>query len=116
MRREEILMSRESVPTTDNEIISRVSNALAADERTAKVPIEVIAQRGLVTLEGEVANREIRRLAEEIAAGQPGVIKVINDLAIVPDEKGVGELVKVAGLGYTASGPTLIPEEEPKED
>jgi osmotically-inducible protein OsmY len=70
------------VPGGDLQI--QVSEALANDPRTAEAVIEVIVEQGLVTLQGTVKNEEIRRAAREIADAQPGVIEVIDDLAVVP--------------------------------
>ena len=46
--------------------------------------LKVIADRGEVTITGEVITDEDRDVAEEIAAGVPGVRGVINELRIQP--------------------------------
>ena len=60
--------------------------ALADDPRTDLAVIEVISERGIVTLKGKVDSTDVREAAEEITSGQPGVIKVINALEVEPDE------------------------------
>lgn len=63
-----------------------VRDALLEDERTADSGIEVVAESSIITLSGEVASREIRQAAAEIARSQTGVVEVINDIKVVePD-------------------------------
>jgi len=59
---------------------TRICTALAADPRTKQAVIEVIADRGVVTLQGQVENAEARAAAAEIARQQPGVTVVHNEL------------------------------------
>lgn len=68
----------------DNETLmsSEITQALNADPRTAKAVIEVIHDRGVVTLIGQVDNLEVRQTAEQIAAAYPNVVTVINELTI----------------------------------
>lgn len=66
--------------SADTALLGQVTAALAADRRTALVPIEVIADRGIVTLRGEVPSPEVRSAAEQIVRSVPGVITVINEL------------------------------------
>ncbi len=73
--------------TSDTELTARIVTALAADERTALLTVEVAVDRGIVTLRGEVPTAEHREAAEAIARAVPGVITVINELKVVPDEK-----------------------------
>lgn len=61
-----------------------VGAALAADPRTERSVIEVIHDRGVVTLQGEVENAVARNAATEIAGQQPGVTTVVNELMIAP--------------------------------
>ncbi|HXF64924.1 MAG TPA: BON domain-containing protein [Caldilineaceae bacterium] len=69
-------------PALDSrELVNRVSAALAADPRTRDAVIEVIADRGVVTLVGQVKGAETRTAAE-LVARQPGVTAVINELAL----------------------------------
>ncbi len=44
------------------------------------------SDRGIVTLTGQVDSASIRERAEEVADQQRGVVEVINDLAVEPDE------------------------------
>lgn len=64
------------------ELTTRISNALAKDERTEDCVIEVVNEEGMVTLEGRVPNQETAQAALEIARNQPGVIKVVDSLII----------------------------------
>jgi len=61
---------------------TRVCTALAADPRTKQAVIEVIADRGVVTLQGQVEKAETRAAAAEIARQQPGVTVVHNELVL----------------------------------
>lgn len=71
---------------TDTAIMARVVAALAEDPRTSTAVIEVVSDRGVVTLSGTVDSMEIREAAQEIAAKQPGVVAVINALEVRPRE------------------------------
>ncbi|MCJ7702213.1 MAG: BON domain-containing protein [Anaerolineales bacterium] len=64
---------------------SQVLAALAKDPRTEFSVIEVIDDRGIVTLRGQVDSVEILQAALEIAESQPGVFRVINGLSIKED-------------------------------
>ena len=63
-------------------VVVRLSHALAADARTKDAVIEVIEDRGIVTLQGAVADAKTRADAEEIARQVAGVTVVVNELAI----------------------------------
>ena len=71
---------------TDAQIWERVTAALEKDDRTTDAAIDVVSEQGLVTLTGRVDSHQVRQAAEEIAAGQAGVLDVINDLAIASKE------------------------------
>jgi osmotically-inducible protein OsmY len=60
----------------------QISKALADHPTTHGAVIEVIVDRGVVTLEGSVANAETRSVAEEVVSSLPGVISVTNALKI----------------------------------
>lgn len=64
---------------------SQVLAALAKDPRTEFSVIEVIDDRGIVTLRGQLDSVEILQAALEIAESQPGVFRVINGLSIKED-------------------------------
>lgn len=76
----------ENLLDTDIAIRTRVLNELLTDARTNVAVIEVINEQGIVTLRGEVDSAEVRAVAEEIAASQPGVLSVVNALEVKPDE------------------------------
>ena len=61
---------------------TRVATALFEDVRTSDAVIEVIDDRGVITLQGEIDDPETRDAAEAIAAEQLGVISVVNSLQI----------------------------------
>jgi osmotically-inducible protein OsmY len=75
-----------NVLDTDTAIVARVTAALADDPRTEMAVIEVISERGLVTLKGEVDSAKVRDAAEKIAAELPGVVSVVNALEVEPDD------------------------------
>jgi osmotically-inducible protein OsmY/uncharacterized protein YrrD len=76
----------ENVLDTDTAIKTRVVHALLSDPRTSVAVIEVINEQGIVTLKGAVDSAEIREAAKEIAAGQSGVLSVVNALEVEPDK------------------------------
>jgi hypothetical protein len=65
------------------EITQRICAALAADSRTKDAVVEVVVDRGVVTLLGQVENTPMRNAVEAIAAKQTGVTTVINELMIL---------------------------------
>lgn len=66
--------------------VAQVSAALSADPRTEHAVIEVIEDRGVVTLQGQVESMAERNAAAEIAGQQPGVTTVFSELIIAPGE------------------------------
>jgi osmotically-inducible protein OsmY len=70
---------------TDEAIQTRVAHALLSDPQTVVSIIQVTAEQGVVTLKGNVDSAEVRYAAKEVAAQQPGVISVVNELEIVPE-------------------------------
>jgi osmotically-inducible protein OsmY len=88
---EAIVRSVEGVIEVDNQldtdvaIQTRVVYALLSDPRTVVSIIRVTTEQGVVTLKGNVDDAEVRDAAEEVAAQQPGVISVVNELDIAPD-------------------------------
>jgi osmotically-inducible protein OsmY len=60
----------------------RASEALSADPRTKDALIDLVQDRGVVTLHGQVRNAQARRAAEEIVAQQAGVATVVNELVV----------------------------------
>ncbi len=71
-----------AVLNDDTKLIRIVSERLLADSRTAEAIIEVIPERGQVTLTGTVDSPEIKKAAEEIVSDCPGVVTVSNQLAV----------------------------------
>ena len=71
---------------TELTVTTRVQQALLADPRTELSAIEVgNHQGGVVTLRGVVDSDEVRDAAEELAAAEPGVVSVVNELKVRPD-------------------------------
>ena len=64
---------------------SQLLTALANDPRTEFSIIEVVEDRGTITLYGQVDNVRIMDAAIEIAEAQPGVLQVINGLTVKED-------------------------------
>ena len=64
------------------DLSSRVAEALFEDSRTSDEVIEVIDERGMITLDGEVDSAATRDAAQEIAAAQRGVTAVVNLLRV----------------------------------
>ena len=71
-----------------SDIEQQVFEALEQDKRTNKYAIEVINENGLVTLKGKVYTEEDRKIADEIASRQRGVIKVIDEMEITKPDDG----------------------------
>jgi len=71
---------RASDPNVD--LATRVTMALFEDPRTSGAVIEVIDDRGVITLDGEVDGPATRDAAKEITAAQPGVTTVVNLLRL----------------------------------
>lgn len=70
-------------------VATHVTEALETDPRTAGSSIEVLFDRGIVTLEGDVPTLEAHTAAEEIAANYAGVISVVNALEVHKEESTV---------------------------
>ncbi len=69
----------------DDELRSRVVDALLRDPVTESFEIDVIAAGGTVTLAGEVDSWPERDVAGRVAAGLTGVAEVRNELRVVLD-------------------------------
>lgn len=71
-------------PDPDNEsLTTAIERALLADPRTEFSAIDVIEDRGVITLEGTVDSSEARLVAAEIAAQHASVLSVTNNLRVV---------------------------------
>jgi osmotically-inducible protein OsmY/uncharacterized protein YrrD len=90
----------ENTLSTDTAIASRVTIALADDSRTELADIDVASDRGIITLVGQVDSAEIREAAEEVAESQSGVVEVINDLEVGPDEDTEALDVRSGGIAF----------------
>jgi osmotically-inducible protein OsmY len=79
---EEPTMKTENNAKTMSDPALRITDALQNDPRTDEAAIEVINDRGVITLAGEVDSRETREAAAEIARAQPGIISVVNTIRV----------------------------------
>jgi len=77
---------------TDADLEIQITYALSSDPRThqAAFGIFINATNGLVNLVGHVPTHGVAQAAENIAAGQPGVRAVSNQLQVAPGE-GTGD-------------------------
>lgn len=64
--------------------ILRASDALFSDPRTRDAQIDVVHDRGVVILCGQVKNTETRNAAAEIVAQHAGAATVVNELVVEP--------------------------------
>lgn len=74
--------STNGVLTTEAEVAEAITQQIMNDPLTRDYVIEVVNQRGVVTLVGEVQSQQSREAAEQIATAHPDVISVINGLKI----------------------------------
>jgi osmotically-inducible protein OsmY len=72
-------------------LVLQMTAALAANPPTELTIISVADEAGTVTLSGQVSNPTLRAMAEEIAAGYPGVSHTVNELDVVPPERAQDE-------------------------
>ena len=68
--------------TQERAITEQIRQAFRANTMTARYPIEVGVQGATVYLHGTVDSQETKDTAEELARSIPGVVNVINVLAI----------------------------------
>lgn len=69
---------------TDNHLAAAVNAALVRDKSLPALDIDVQARNGVVTLQGQVPNREVALRAVAVASGVPGVTAVHDQLRIAP--------------------------------
>jgi uncharacterized protein YrrD len=81
-QREQDVENGENILTTESELAADIMSAFMNDPRTVDSIIEVINERGVITLTGEVNSEEQREAAKEIAASYPDVVSVVNSLKI----------------------------------
>lgn len=66
----------------DTGIVARMTLDLLANPPRQLTTIEVVNERGTVTLKGQVDSPDVRERAEGIAARHPGVSQVVNVLEV----------------------------------
>jgi osmotically-inducible protein OsmY len=59
-----------------------IVDALMKDPRTEDAVLEVIHDRGMVTLQGVVDNSATKQAAHMITTEFPGVVSIMNELAV----------------------------------
>lgn len=77
----------------DTAIAGKIKSALAADQVTDAVDIDVEVDKARVQLNGVVDSQRERDRAEQIARETDGVASVDNNLEINPEERTAGEYV-----------------------
>jgi hypothetical protein len=82
---------------SDDRIREDVSDRFFQDHEIDAREIEVRVSDGIVTLEGTVENRHVKRLAEDLAESVLGVDDVINHLRVKRDEEGATATASGAG-------------------
>jgi osmotically-inducible protein OsmY len=82
---------------SDDRIREDVSDRFFQDHEIDAREIELRVSEGIVTLEGTVENRYIKRLAEDVAESVLGVEDVINHLRVKREEEGATAAVSGAG-------------------
>jgi len=77
--------------SSDRALAARVTNALAKDQTHYYRHVTVSASKGVVTLGGFVTGAASLARAKQIAAGVPGVSKVVDQMQLQPEgEQGPG--------------------------
>jgi len=74
--------TEQSAHETSEKVAEEVSAALAEDPKTSASVIQVVYDRGVITLSGNVENEEAHASAEEIARRHEGVVSVVNALEV----------------------------------
>ena len=80
--------------SVDGDVRQAALAQLASDPATAQLPIAVTVRSGVLTVSGDISNREEERRAVEAVRRTPGVMDVINDLRI--DDRVISGNVKAA--------------------
>jgi hypothetical protein len=72
------------IEAADAGLAGRVRSRLNGDAQLRRLPIEVDAEAGRVTLWGHVGSAEERAAAEQLARRTPGVTSVVDHIKIAP--------------------------------
>jgi sporulation protein YlmC with PRC-barrel domain len=73
----------ETAPLSENsELATELTDLLAADPRTETAVVDLLCDRGVVTLTGEVADQNIKETAVALIAQHPKVVTINNELKI----------------------------------
>jgi sporulation protein YlmC with PRC-barrel domain len=88
----------EAKPLDENlTIAEEVDAALSEDPRTAPAVIEVVYERGVITLTGEVENESAHVAAGEIAHRHESVVSLVNALEVRPKPDAGGSVARLFG-------------------
>lgn len=68
--------------STDSALAARISAELANHLDLAKTPIEVIVDRGIITLEGAVHSEEVKARVEALVRGLAGNQTVVSEIEV----------------------------------
>ncbi|MBI3944457.1 MAG: BON domain-containing protein [Armatimonadetes bacterium] len=80
----------QSTAPADEDVEARVNQALVENQAVDAASIRVSASNGVVTLRGQVARQEEKSAAARVAAGQPGVREVDDQLTVAGGSTGAG--------------------------
>jgi len=72
----------------DAAVTAKVKAKLAADSQTSAIKIGVETHEGAVTLTGTVPTEQEKDKAKELAASEPGVKRVVNNINVDPNSIG----------------------------
>jgi len=74
----------------DLQITAQLKSKLATDIGISSVPnISVNSTNGIVTLSGQVDSEEVKAKAQAMATSVPKVVRVVNNLQVVPRRVGL---------------------------
>ena len=74
----------------DLQITAQLKSKLATDIGISSVPnISVNSTNGIVTLSGQVDSEEVKSKAQALATSVPKVVRVVNNLQVVPRRVGL---------------------------
>jgi len=70
----------------DHELMALIKNSILCDERLSYQPIDVVAEKGIVTLSGTVQSYRRKLAAYELVSSLEGCRDVINKLVVKPPQ------------------------------
>lgn len=94
---------------SDERIREDINDRLTQDDRLDAQDIEVQVRDGEVTLTGTVPDRQMKRLAEDLAESCSGVREVMNQLRVQSQDEQGSRSATGTGIGSTGSTQTAEP-------